>query len=106
MDKVLGMIGMAKRAGKVSAGAELAENDIRRGKSKLIIIAGDISQNGRKAITDACRYRNVAFIECGDKAALGRYTGTEARTVVSVNDAGFAKAILKKYDEAVTGRND
>lgn len=104
MDSVLGMIGMAKRAGKISSGAEIAEADIRHGKSKLIIIAGDISENGRKSVTDACKYRNIKFIEYADKEKLGQYTGGGARTVISVNDRGFAQAIFKKYTE--TGRND
>ena len=63
LDKVLGMIGLAKRAGKVVTGAEICETAVKKGQSKLIIIAGDISENGRKAITDACKYYKVKYIE-------------------------------------------
>ena len=97
MDNVLGMIGLAKRAGKIVTGAEICEAAVKKGKSKLIIIAGDISENGRKAITDACKYYKVKYIEYADKSRLGKCTGAEARAVVSVNDAGFAQAILEKY---------
>ncbi len=106
MDAVLGMIGLAKRAGKVSTGLDVAESDIRKGKSKLIIIAGDISQNGRKSVTDACNYRNVKFIEYSDKENLGKITGAPERAVISVNDRGFAEAIFKKYTEVISGRNE
>lgn len=106
MDSVLGMLGLAKRAGKISSGAELVTEDIRRGKSKLVIIAADISENGRKAVTDACRYRKVKFIEYSDKENLGRATGSGQRTVISVNDREFAGAVLKKYAEVILGRND
>lgn len=95
------MIGLAKRAGKVVTGAEICEAAIKKGKSKLIIIAGDISENGRKSITDACKYYKVKFIEYADKSRLGKITGSEARAVVSVNDVGFAQAVLDKYAESL-----
>ena len=101
MDNVLGMIGLAKRAGKIVTGAEICEAAVKKGKSKLIIIAGDISENGRKAITDACKYYNVKYIEYADKSQLGKFTGSEERAVVSVNDRGFADTILKKYAESL-----
>ncbi len=99
MDSVLGMIGFAKRAGKVVTGTELCEAAVKNGKSRLIIIAGDISENGRKSITDACKYYKVKYIRYGDKAQLGKITGADERAAVSVNDGNFARAVLKKYAE-------
>ncbi|MDY3929193.1 MAG: ribosomal L7Ae/L30e/S12e/Gadd45 family protein [Clostridia bacterium] len=105
-DKILSMTGLAKRAGKVTGGAPLCEKDIKNGKSKLIIIAKDISYNGKKAITDACRHYSVKYIEYADMYALGSAIGSEGvRTVVSVNDKNFADAILTKYAALETGRN-
>ena len=101
MDNVLGMIGLAKRAGKIVTGAEICEAAVKKGKSKLIIIAGDISENGRKAITDTCKYYKVKYIEYADKSQLGKITGAEERAVVSVNDRGFSQTILKKYAESL-----
>ena len=39
MNKALGMLGLAKRAGKVTSGEFLCEKAIKQGQSKLIIIA-------------------------------------------------------------------
>ena len=100
MDSVLGMIGLAKRAGKVVTGAEICGAAIKKGRSGLIIIAGDISENSRKAITDTCKYYKVKYIEYADKEKLGKITGSQERAVISVNDRGFAKAVLEKYAEA------
>ena len=101
MDNVLVMIGLAKRAGKIVTGAEICEAAVKKGKSKLIIIAGDISENGRKAIPATCRYYKVKYIEYADKSQLGNFTGSAERAVVSVNDKGFAETILKKYAESL-----
>ena len=97
MDNVLGMIGLAKRAGKVVTGAEICEAAVKKGKSHLIIIAEDISENGKKAICDCCKFYKVGFIEYGKKSDLGRFTGSDERAVVSINDRGFAKTMLDKF---------
>lgn len=104
-DKILSMIGLCKRAGKLSAGTPLCEKAIKTKQSELIIIAKDISENGRKSITDSCKYYSVKYIEYSDIIALSDAVGAEsARVVVSVNDKGFADAILDKYAELQAGR--
>lgn len=99
MDKVLQMIGMSKRAGKIVTGEFLCEKSIKLGKSKLIVIAADASNASKKSITDACIYYNIEYMEYSSKESLGNITGGGSRAVVSVEDSGFAKAIKIKYDE-------
>lgn len=100
MDKVLGMLGMAKRAGKVAGGTFLSEQAVRQGQAQLLIIAKDISENGRADIVGVCRRYRVQYIEYADKLALGNSIGASERAVVSVNDKKFADAILAKYASA------
>ena len=90
------MLGLAKRAGRISGGSELCEAAVRGGSAQLVIIASDISENGRKAIVDCCTHYNVSYVTYADKASLGRAVGAKLRAVVSVNDAGMADAILKR----------
>lgn len=97
-DKLLGLLGLCKKAGKITAGADLSEKDIRARKSELIIIAEDISQTGKKAITDICTHYGVGYITFSTMRKLADAVGSESnRTVLSVKDRGFADAILKKY---------
>ncbi|MEE0944775.1 MAG: ribosomal L7Ae/L30e/S12e/Gadd45 family protein [Clostridia bacterium] len=96
MDKILGLIGLAKKAGRITTGSELCEDAIRRGMSKLIIIAKDISDNGCKAICDCCKHYGVKYITYSEKSDLGAAVGSEIRTVISINDEGFARAIEDK----------
>ena len=106
-DKILSMIGLAKRAGKVTSGAPLCEKDIKSKKSELIIIATDTTQKGKKSIIDACQYYNIEYIEYSSKELLAKAIGIDGfRTVVSVSDKSFRDAILVKYAELKTGRND
>ncbi len=104
-NKILGLIGLCKKAGKVVAGAQLCEKEIRAGRSELIIVSEDISDVGRKAITDICTHYKKNFILCCTMGELGKAVGAAGdRCVVSVNDKGFSEAILKKYAELQLGR--
>ena len=98
MNKALGMIGLAKRAGKVVTGEFLCDKAIKSGQSRLIIIAADISEKGKKAVCDACNYYRVEYIEFGTSEQLGRITGADRRVVVSINDENFKNAILSKIE--------
>ena len=98
MKKLLGMIGLAKRAGKVSTGTFICEKTIKSKTAKLVILASDASDNTKKTIKDACRHYGVKLIECSDMSELGHIVGASAdRAVVSINDNNFAKAISDIY---------
>ena len=97
MDKLLQMIGMAKRAGKLVSGGFLSDKAIKSGESRLIVLSRDISDESRKSITDSCKYYNVKYIEYADREQLGKITGGGERTVVSINYSGFAEAVLRIY---------
>lgn len=99
MDKVLSLIGLAKKAGRISEGSDYTENSIRGGKASLVVIASDTSQNGIKAICDCCEYYKVKYIFYATKTELGRTLGAALRSVISINDDGFAAAILKQIAE-------
>ena len=97
LNKLFGMLGLAKRAGKVSTGAFVCDKMIKSGRARLVILAGDASQNTKKSVRDSCRYYKIKLIEISDMAALGHATGGGDRAVVSVNDNNFAKAISDIY---------
>lgn len=97
MNKIFGMIGLAKRAGKVSTGSFICLKAIRSKRARLVILAEDASENTKKSIKDACAYYKIKLIEFSNMESLGHATGGGDRAVVSVNDNNFAKAILDIY---------
>ena len=98
MNKLLNMLGLAKRAGKVSTGSFICEKMIKSKSAKLIVLAVDAAENTKKAITNSCSFHNIKIIEYSDMSALGRAVGASApRAVISVNDSNFANAILDIY---------
>lgn len=98
MTKLLNMIGLAKRAGKISTGSFICEKMIKSRTAKLVVLAADASENTKKTICDSCKFYDVYVIEAATMDTLGHAVGADAlRAVISVNDNNFAKAILDIY---------
>ncbi len=93
INKIYGMLGLAKRAGKIISGESGCKDSIRFGSSHLVIIAEDTGANTKKSITDSCAYYGVPYYEIGTMQQNGHAVGNSFNAVLSVTDAGFAKAI-------------
>ncbi len=95
INKIYGLIGLAKKAGRLSCGETACKEAIRMGKSNLIILAEDVSANTSKNILDSCKYYKVKHFVLGNKESLGHAVGNRYNAVLSINDEGFANGILK-----------
>lgn len=98
-DRLLGMLGLAVRAGKVSFGVFMTEKALDEGRAALVIAAEDIGASNRRRIENRCNEWGVQLIFYSDKASLSRAAGKKDMPVAAVCDEGFAKAIVKKYME-------
>ena len=97
-DRLLGMIGLAVRAGKVSFGVFMTEKALDEGRAKLVIAASDMGQSNRRRIENKCKEWDVPLIFYSDKISLSRAAGKKDMPVAGICDEGFANAILKKAD--------
>lgn len=91
---VLSRLGFARKAGRLSFGFAKTKEAILKGKSKLIVIASDISEKSEKETRFFAKDIPVLKIENTIEeisAAVSFRAG-----IVSVNDQGFAEAILKQ----------
>ena len=94
--KVLNMIGLATRAGKVKSGEFSTEKSVKSGRARLVIVAEDASENTRKMSENMCRYHHVSVSFFGSKEELGRAMGKEMRASLAVEDQNLAQAIGKQ----------
>lgn len=93
--KILSLIGLATRAGKVVSGEFSTEKAVKEGRAALVIVSGEASDNTRKMFQNMCTYYKVPVCFFGGKEELGHAMGKEMRASLAVMDAGFAKAIEK-----------
>lgn len=91
-EKGLQLLGLAKRAGKLSTGESLTLTAIRKQKAKLVLMASDIGLSTKKKFTNKCTYYQVPLTCEYTTAELSQALG-QKRSLVAVCDLGFAKKI-------------
>lgn len=97
-DKIYGLLGLCQRAGKCKSGEFAVEKSIKSGKSFLVIIPEDASDNTKKKFKNMTTYRIVPYQELGTKETLGHQLGRSERSSISIEDQGFAQAMIKYID--------
>ena len=97
-DKIYGLLGLCQRAGKCKSGEFAMEKSIKSGKSFLVIIPEDASDNTKKKFKNMTTYRSVPYQELGTKETLGHQLGRSERSSISIEDQGFAQAMIKYID--------
>lgn len=97
-NKVLSMLGLATKAGKVVTGEFSTEKAVKSGKAYLVIVASDASGNTKKKFRNMCNYYEVNMKEYSDKDSLGQACGKESRASLAIIDEGFSKAVIKQID--------
>ena len=94
-DKVLNLIGLAQKAGKVVSGEFMTEKAVKTGEAALVILAEDASENTQKKFRNMCEFYEVPLYILSDKETLGHAMGKEFRASLAVQDWNFAEAIMK-----------
>lgn len=94
--KLLSLLGMCRRAGKLSCGHDAAVGSVRSKSAKLCLLSSDASQRLIKEIEREAGFEGreipVKVLYSGMEE-IGRATGFKS-AVVTVNDEGFAKTML------------
>ena len=96
--KVTALLGFAAKAGKLSYGMDAAQKTLKGGKARLVTAACDVSPKSRKEAAFFANKGSVDFLTLEGldiktlSAAVGRRCG-----ILTINDSGFADAILKAY---------
>ena len=92
MNRLDNILGLAKRARKLSVGDAVLE-DIRKKKAKLVVICSDASENTKKKISDKCTYYGIPYLYMEDSVRLNTAIGSYNYMAVAVLEDGFAKMI-------------
>jgi len=97
---VFSLLGLTRRAGKLTWQKEANLSAIRSGKAGVVILAGDAGKNGAKMYLDKCQSFGVPLVRFATRDELGRAIGTSSRTAVAVLDKGIANKIATLLRES------
>lgn len=95
-DKILSMLGLAEKAGKIASGEFSTEKAVKSHQAYLVVIATDASDNTKKMFRNMCVFYKVPMYIYGTKEELGHYIGKQYRASLAVTDQGFSKSLESK----------
>ena len=95
--KILGLLGLATRAGKVSFGTQSVIEKIRKKKVKLVIIAEDASERTKKNFEELCASIEVDRKIFGNIKELSSAIGQTNKAIIGIEDENFAREIEKIF---------
>ena len=94
-DNLRGMLGLCRRAGKMSLGHDAVITSIKKRKAKLVITCCDTSDRLKREMQDECSYdnRNIKYIDVAfDMKELSLCINARAG-VISIDDSSFAEKL-------------
>ena len=90
MDRLYNAIGLCMKAGKAQSGAFAAQNAIRAGKAKLVLLETSASPATKERYERMCAAHGVPLYTV---ETVGRAIGRDAHIVMAVTDPAFQKMI-------------
>ena len=94
MDRMLNMLGLCARAGKLITGEKACLQGIRAGGAFVALLDGAASANAVKALGDACASHGVPLVRTGENR-LGDAIGKPGRMAAIVTDARMGARIIE-----------
>ena len=93
-DRLLGLLGLALRAGRLGMGYSAAEKMVHKGFNPLVIVASDMGDSQKAKVS---RWEPIRGLVDGIVTSedLARALGREKLSVVAVADNGFVKGLRK-----------
>lgn len=95
---MLGLLGLARRAGGVAAGTAAVRESVRDGSARLIVMAGDASSVQLKKIRSTIHNRTIPQVILGDRNTLGAAVGSAPLAAVAVTNEALADRLLRTID--------
>ena len=98
MDKVLSLLGLARRAGRVTLGFDAVCASVMKNESRLILAAADVSEGTMRKLRNhlsenESNIREMPYTQAQINAAIGKPV-----RLISINDGGFAARLTELLD--------
>ena len=88
--KFRGMLGLARRAGRLVCGESKTAEAIRNGKCFLLLLADDASPNTEKKFKNMSEFYSANMVRPGTRFELGNALGQSSVVSAAVSVEGFA----------------
>mgnify|MGYP001854200171 FL=1 len=94
-NKILGLIGLSAKSGRIAFGADSVKREIVRGRIRLLILAENSSEKTKlkfKKIADEAKVPTIFF---GTISNLSTAIGKTNKAILGITDMNFAREIKR-----------
>lgn len=98
MNKVLNLLGIAKRAGKLVLGTDSVLNVLPSKKVKLLFLASDVSEATHDKFDKKAFFYQIRVVDKYTTSELSAALGVTQIKLIGVIDQGFAEALIKEIE--------
>lgn len=99
LERVLGLLGIAARAGAVVMGTERVRERIRNGDVRLVVVASDASNNSRAKVLPLLQALRLPYMVAFSRAELGAAVGKSSLSVLAVTRESLAARVAELFKE-------
>ena len=93
MNKLISMLGFAKRARQLATGANAVQRSILSGRSYLVIMATDSGDSLKRKFTRLCEENEVKVLIYSSNEELSMMTHEDNKSIYSVENEELAKQV-------------
>ena len=93
--KIIGLLGLAHRAGCVASGAMATERAMLTGKCQLLLVATDVAPETQKRLDAMTKQSHTHQIRMLTKEQLGTAIGKSPKAALAITDLGFASSLQR-----------
>ncbi|MGX5377446.1 YlxQ-related RNA-binding protein [Ligilactobacillus sp. LYQ135] len=90
--QVQNILGIARRARKITTGENLALKAIQKNQAQIVFLASDSGKATQKKFQDKCNYYQIPLSLAFTRLELSIAIG-QSRSVIAVTDPGFGKKL-------------
>ena len=104
-DRILGLIGMMRRASALVVGEDRVSEAVQQGRVKILMMPSDAGNRVREYAAHAVENRHLQMIELPYQTEmLSAAVGLSNCQIAAVTDLGFAKAVISMLVKQNPGR--
>ena len=89
------MLGLATKAGVVTAGADASIECIEKKQAKLVLVSEEASEKTKKNFEFICNKNSVPIVIWGIIEDLSKAIGKNNKAIICIKDKNFAGEIYK-----------
>ena len=93
MNKIITMLGFAKKARKLASGANAVQRSILSGRSSLVIIAADAGESLKRKFTRLCEENEIRVLIYSSNEELSMMTQEDNKSIYSVENEDLANQV-------------